>query len=67
MPILVRSIPSGYRIKRWGHIGNSEQWWRSSGQAYLERRILRRYNPNMPSDTWLVYTNGKEFTLLEKF
>ncbi len=66
--IITRHIPTGYRIKLWGHLGNQESWWDSSQQAYLERRILLKYNKHLSPDTWLVYYDETDdkYTILEK-
>jgi len=68
MRIKVTEVPLGYEIKRWGHLGNMESWWNSSQQAYLERRILLRYNPRLGPEAFLVYydANRDMYTILER-
>ena len=68
MRIKVTEIPEGYEVKCWGHLGNRESWWNSSQQAYLERRILLKYNPRLDSEAFLVYhdVNRDMYTVLEK-
>lgn len=67
MKIKVSTIPRGYHIKRWGHLGNRELWWNNSGSAYREIRTLLKYNPRAPSGKWLVYYDKRRgYTLLEK-
>ena len=66
--IKVTQIPKGYRIMRWGYLGNREKWYNSPSQAYFERRMLLKYNKQANKDQWLVYHNKAEgcYTLLEK-
>lgn len=68
MRVKVYEIPKGYEVKKWGHIGNREMWWDSSSQAYLERRLLLRYNRNARPDMWLVYCDKKKnrYTILSR-
>ena len=68
MKIKVTEIPDGYEVKLWGHIGNRTMWWNSAQQAYLERRILLKYNPQLDPETFLVYhdTDDDAYTVLER-
>ena len=65
--IKVTEIPNNYEIKRWGHLGNQESWWNSSQQAYLERRLLMKYNNIRDPGAFLVYhdVDGDMYTILE--
>ena len=68
MTIKVTEIPDGYEVRRWGHIGNRTVWWNSAQQAYLERRILLKYNPRLYPETFLVYHNidNNMYTVLQE-
>ena len=68
MTIIVRNVPEGYRVKLWGDISNQERWWGSQQQAYLERRILLKYNPKLDAEAFLVYYDvaSEGFTVLER-
>lgn len=68
MRIKVYEIPQGYGIKKWGHIGNHEMWWGDASMAYLERRILLKYNKRDKPDMWLVYYDKKrdKYTVLAR-
>jgi len=66
MKIKVNTIPQGYQVKRWGHIGNCEEWWLTSSSAYRTRKAIMRYNNITDNTALLVYEDDNTYTILER-